>query len=66
MVDESHDIWGVNTTIFYNLVKQATDKASIWFIIPTPLPKGARIFAGCMKCWDATALTKQLRNPLAS
>ena len=66
LVDESHDIRGVNTTFFNNLVKLATDGASIWFITATPLPKGARSLAGCMKCWDATALTRQLRDPLAS
>lgn len=29
LIDESHDIWGVNTIFFNNLVKWATDGASI-------------------------------------
>lgn len=31
-----------------------------------PLPKSARNLAGYMKYWDATALTRQLRDLLAS
>ena len=47
-------------------MKLATDGASIWFITATLLPKGAKSFAGYMKCWDTTTLTEQLRDPLAS
>ena len=65
LVDEAHDIRGVNTAFFKNLLKLAADGASIWFITATPLPKGAKSLAGCMKCWDATALVKNLRDPLS-
>ncbi|MCJ1349374.1 hypothetical protein MMC31_007614 [Peltigera leucophlebia] len=65
LVDEAHDIRGINTAFFKNLVKLAADGASIWFITATPLPKGAKSLAGCMKCWDATAFVKNLRDPLS-
>lgn len=65
LVDEAYDIRGANTAFFKNLVKLAADGASIWFITTTPLPKGANSLAGFMKCWDATALVKNLRDPLS-
>ena len=66
LVDESHDIWGVNITFFHNLVKLAIDGASIWFITAMPLLKDIRSLTDCINCWDVTALTRQLRDPLAS
>lgn len=64
LIDEAHDIRGVNTTFFNNLLRLAADGASIWGITATPLPKGAKSLAGCMSCWDATASARQLRDPL--
>ena len=66
LVNESHDIRKINTTFFNNLVKLAIDRAFILFIIATQLPKSARSLTGCIKCWNATALTRQLRDPLIS
>lgn len=64
LVDGAHDIRGVDTTFFSNIKKLAANGASVWFITATPLPKGAKSLAGCMQCWSATALARQLRNPL--
>ena len=66
LVDEAHDIRGTNTRFFSSLMKLAADGASVWFITATPLPKGAQSLAGCMKCWDATALVKNVRHPLGN
>lgn len=65
LVDKAHDIREVNTGFLKNLLKLAADGASFWFITATPLPKSAKNLAGCMKCWDATALVKNLRDPLS-
>ena len=65
LVDEAHDIQGANTVFFKNLAKLAADGASIWFVTATPLHKGAKSLAGCMRCWDATAFVKDLRGPLS-
>lgn len=43
MVDEAHDIRGVNTALFKNRVKLAEDGASIWLVTPrneNPLEPG--------------------------
>lgn len=50
LVDKAYNIQGANTAFFKNLMKLAANGASIWFIIATPLPKGANSFAGFIKC----------------
>lgn len=65
LVDEAHEIRGVTSAFFKNLVKHADDGASIWFITAASLLNGGKILAGRMKCWDATASVKQVRDPLS-
>ena len=64
LVDEAHNIQHVNSVLTKNLTKLAEDGASIWFITGKPLSTVAKRLVGFMKCWDATALAKQMREPL--
>lgn len=65
LVDEAHEIRGVSSAFFKNFAKLADDGASIWFITAAPLLNGGKILADRMKCWDATASVKQVRDPLS-
>ena len=64
LVDEAHNIQHVNSVLTKNLTKLAEDGASIWFITGQPLATVAKSLFGFLKCWDATALAKQIGEPL--
>ena len=64
LVDEAHDSQHVNSVLTKNLMKLAEDGASIWFITNKPLATVTKSLVSFMKCWDATALAKQKREPL--